>query len=125
MGKYIEKGGLDRMDFSDSFKHIFDVKMRFMNRVHTEKFSIVSSELSSAKDLGLFQKNKSGYVQYLDWKPLGGATNLDGGVKVVEYWSKDDSYVYAHTPGKTYSLPIYLEDKIPRKDVILFGRRER
>ena len=122
MGKYMDKKQVIKKAHSEP-KHIFEVKMRFKGKTHTEKFSIQSGELSYATSLGLF-KEKNGYIQYLDWKPLGGARNIDGGVKAVKEWQSDDKYIYAVTENKVYSLPKYLERNLTRKDFILFGKRE-
>lgn len=123
LGKYAEDKQFRKVQQED-VKHIFKVDVNLYNKRHSEWYSIKSSDVKIARNMGLLNKNKNGYIQYLDWKPLGGATNIDGGIKKVNNYSRDEFYVYAHTDEKIYSLPIYLEKKMVRKDFILFGKRE-
>jgi hypothetical protein len=102
----------------------FDVIFRKGNKVHTETFRLASyNDARVAINEGILTKNENGYYQYLDWKPLNGGANIDGGLKNVIKFTRDEKYIYAHTQEKIFSLPRYLESKIKNYNVILFGNR--
>ena len=123
MGKFIIQSEFDK-EVERSGKFIFKVRYRKGKEYHTEKFSIGRGQYLKAKEMGILKFNNKGYATYLDWKPIGGAKGITGGIKKVEFFKRDDKYLYAVTKNKTYSLPLYLEKHVNRYDYILFGKRE-
>ena len=75
LGKYAEDKQFRKVQQEDA-KHIFKVDVNLYNKRHSEWYSIKSSDVKIARNMGLLNKNENGYIQYLDWKPLGGATNI-------------------------------------------------
>jgi len=124
MGKYLIISDFQK-ELGKSNKLIF--RVRFLakdGKRHLEYFSMKKSDYGLAKKLGLINFNKKGYGRYYDWKPIGGAKGIKGGVKKVDKITYNSKYMYAHSDGKIYSLPRYMEKYLPRKDYILFGYRE-
>ena len=124
MGKYIVKSKLIKEIQKKKRKSTFEVKFRFGGNVHTERFEAFTSDIKAAVDAGFIRFNENGYADYLDWKPLGGAKNIEGGIYPVLDWKKDKKYLYAISLEKTFSLPLYLEHKVNKEDLhIFFGKR--
>lgn len=125
MGKYIDKSGL-KVPRNRDGKFRFKAKVAVHGKnIHTEQYSISGDQLQKARDLGYLNTGEGETVTYHDWKPIGGARDIEGGIREVKSYTFDDRYVYAHTEGKTFSLPKYLYPTLPRKDYILFGKREK
>lgn len=123
MGKYINSRDYKKTKIKDD-KFVFKVNVNIHGRRHTEFYSMSGHDKGIAESLGLFNMSDN-FVDYLDWKPIGGASSIEGGVKKVDSYTSDDKYIYAHTQEKSYSLPKYLEKSLVRKDYILFGKREK
>ena len=122
MGKYMQREEFEKLSIVGD-KYIFKVRVNIHGKRHTEYYSIKKSELKKVKRLKLMSFDKK-YKEYFDWKPLGGAKGMNGGVFKVDKYTFDKKYVYAHTKEKIFSLPKYLFDRIENKEYILFGVRE-
>lgn len=123
MSKYIKKSDLYNELLNEKPKLQFKVYFGFKGKYHTEIFESYSNDIKLAEEKGLIHF-KNDYANYLDWKPIGGASNIEGGLKKINSYKTDDKYIYALTHEKTYSLPIYLKDKVDfNNKYILFGKR--
>ena len=124
MGKFIEKISLMNELAKNRPKSRFKVKFGYYGKFHTEIFEAFTRDIEFAIEKGYLKFNENGNATYLDWKPLGGANNIDGGIKRVEKYSSDEKYIYAITQDKVYSLPKYLESHLNKEDLyIFFGKR--
>ncbi len=120
MGKY-HKG---ERKSEDTKKYYFDVTVAVHGKnPHTETYSMFASHVEDAKGLGYLGKGTT----YLDWKPLNGNKDFEGGLFYVYKYTSDDKYVYAYTDKSnkpTFSLPKYLAKRLD-PGLILVGKRER
>lgn len=95
----------------------FDVYVNNGDKSHKELYSMHRDAYNNAVKLGIFTR------AFFDFKPVK-MKERSGGVYKVDRTQVKGDRVYYYSGENVFSLPKYLDKLLPRKDYILFMRRE-